>query len=201
VTIAELTADHVDQLVALFQRLPDSDLTFIKEDVLDPASVRSWLDVRGRQFIWLQGGVLTGYAALRPLSGWSDHVAELRLVVDPVARRRGVGRALARHAVATALREGLQKVIVEVPAEQDHVLAMFAGLGFTGEALLRDHFRDRAGTLRDLVMMAHLADATFTAMDAVGLAEALETEGIPDETLVPGTSPEFHPSTGGPPGP
>jgi hypothetical protein len=37
VTIAELTADHVNQLVALFQRPPDSDLTFIKEDVLDPS--------------------------------------------------------------------------------------------------------------------------------------------------------------------
>ena len=51
--------------------------------------------------------------------------------------------------------------MVELPVEQEPAIAMFSGLGFTGEALLRDHIRDRNGQLGDLVMLAHLVDETL----------------------------------------
>ncbi|CCH79543.1 GCN5-related N-acetyltransferase [Nostocoides japonicum T1-X7] len=176
-TIADLKPEHVEQLVALFQRLPDSDLTFIKEDV-SPAAVTRWIDAPGWRWVDLaEDGSVIGYAALRAQTGWSDHVGDLRLVVDPAARGRGVGRALTLHALGHALRSGLLKVVVELPAEQTRTIDMFLGLGFTGEALLRDHFRDRTGQLRDLVMLAHFAEQTYEAMDLVGVADALE-EGL-----------------------
>jgi hypothetical protein len=46
---------------------------------------------------------------------------------------------------------------------------MFAELGFTGEALLRDHIHDGNGHYRDLVVLAHLVDDTRAAMDTVGI--------------------------------
>jgi hypothetical protein len=52
-------------------------------------------------------------------------------------------------------------------------MAMFLALGFGGEALLRDHIRDRTGQLHDLVVLAHFVDDNWAAMDAVGLAEEL----------------------------
>jgi hypothetical protein len=54
---------------------------------------------------------------------------------------------------------------------------MFGSLGFTGEALLRDHIRDRRGDLRDIVMLAHFVDATWADMNSVGLADELSVEG------------------------
>ena len=44
-----------------------------------------------------------------PLHGWSSHVGEVRIVVDPDHRGRGVGQALARHAVLEALELGLRQ--------------------------------------------------------------------------------------------
>jgi L-amino acid N-acyltransferase YncA len=110
---------------------------------------------------------------VRPLSEWSDHVGELRLVVDPAHRRAGVGRALARHALIEAVRAGRRKLVVELAADQENALAMFSSLGFTGEALLRDHIRDRNGDLRDLVMLAHFVDGMWAGMDAIGLSDEL----------------------------
>ena len=47
---------------------------------------------------------------------------------------------------------------------------MFTALGFTGEALLRDHIRDRDGRLSgDLVVLAHYVEETWAAMATVGL--------------------------------
>jgi ribosomal protein S18 acetylase RimI-like enzyme len=175
-TIQDLTPGHVEQLSAIFERLPESDLTFIKLD-LSPASVAGLPAAPGRRWVDVDDdGTVNGVAALLTLTGWSDHVAELRLVVDPATRGRGIGRTLAQHAVAHAVRSGLLKVVVEVPAAQERITEMFLDLGFTGEALLRDHFRDRSGRLQDLIMLAYLAEQTFEALSAVGMADMLEGE-------------------------
>jgi ribosomal protein S18 acetylase RimI-like enzyme len=172
-TVAELDADHVDALARFFADLPEGDLTFVKEDVSGPAAIRGWMRP-GRQWLVLDGGAVVGFVAVLPLHGWSDHVGEIRLVVHPQHRGAGLGRTLARHALVRALEQGLSKVIVEVVADQDALLGMFSGLGFTGEALLTDHVRDRAGGLHDLVLLAHHVDAASTAVRAIGLEDEVE---------------------------
>jgi ribosomal protein S18 acetylase RimI-like enzyme len=175
-TIQGFGFGHIGGVTTFFGGLPNSDLTFIKEDV-SPAALDRWPAAPGWRWVDVDDdGTVNALAALLPLTGWSDHVAELRLVVDPAARGRGVGRSLAQHAVAQAVRSGLLKVVVEVPAAHERVAGMFLGLGFTGEALLRDHFRDRNGELQDLIMLAYLAEQAFEAMSAVGLADVLKGE-------------------------
>jgi RimJ/RimL family protein N-acetyltransferase len=109
-----------------------------------------------------------------PGVGWSSHVGELRLVVDPSRRREGLGGALAKAAVAAALTAGLHKVVVEAIATQDPTIALFAGLGFQPEALLVDHVRDAAGELHDLMVLALYGDETWSTLIAVGLDEVLD---------------------------
>jgi ribosomal protein S18 acetylase RimI-like enzyme len=177
-TIIELRPGHVDALSLFFAGLPAGDLTFIKEDVTDPAQVRS-LAVAGRgRWLAVDGQVtVAGYLAVRRLPGWSDHVGEIRLVVHPAYRRAGLGRALARHALVQAVEDGLRKLVVELVADHEHAIAMFTALGFTGEALLRDHIRDRDGRLRDLVVLAHYVDETWAAMATIGLQEEMGAPG------------------------
>lgn len=173
-TIAELRAEHADAVSRFFAELPAGDLTFIKEDVGEPAAVRGWVrqGVPGRRWVELDDdGRVAGYVAVRPLPGWSDHVGEIRLVIHPEHRRQGLGTALARHALVYALEAGLTKVMVELVADQEHALAMFRALGFSGEALLRDHVRDREGALRDIVVLAHFVDEMWPAMISIGLSQ------------------------------
>ena len=179
-TIAALDAAHADALVRFFAGLPEGDITFIKEDVTDPATVRGWAEDGSARWVATGAdGEVHGYVAVRRLPGWSDHVAELRLVVGPGSRGTGLGRALARHAVTEAIGSGARKLVVEVVADQGPAVALFSALGFTGEALLEDHIRDRSGELRDLMVLAHRVDATWAAMDTLGLPEALEGDGGP----------------------
>ena len=180
ITISALDAAHADALVRFFAGLPEGDRTFIKEDVTDAATVRSWAeDGSTRWLVTGADGEVDGYVAVRRLPGWSDHVAELRLVVGPRRRGAGLGRALARHAVTEAIGSGARKLVVEVVADQGPAVALFSALGFTGEALLEDHIRDRSGQLRDLMVLAHRVDATWAAMDTLGLPEALDGDGGP----------------------
>jgi ribosomal protein S18 acetylase RimI-like enzyme len=173
--VVDLGPERCDALLRFFAELPAGDLTFIKEEVSDPETVRSWATdaSAGGRWVAVDGDDVTGYVAVRPMPGWSDHVGEVRLVVAPSRRGSGLGRELARRALLEAVSAGLSKLVVEVVAEQGAALALFTDLGFTGEALLVDHIRDRTGELRDLMVLAHHVRDTWAGMDAVGVAEEL----------------------------
>lgn len=161
-------------LQEFFQRVPESDHASFAEDVFEPGLVASWLgDTRARRAVALEDEQVVGYVAVLPLVGWSSHVGSLRVVVDPSARGRGVGRALARHGLLTSLELGLTKTVVEVVVDAVPAIGMFEAIGFEPEALLRDHVRDKRGELRDLLVLAHQVDGTWSGMATAGLDEQL----------------------------
>ena len=160
-------------LIRFFERIPDSDRTFLKEDVSDPAVLEAWASPGAARSIAVDGDDVVGSVAVVPLHGWSSHVGEVRLVVDPARRGQGIGRALAQRAVLDALELGLAKVVVDVIADQTALIAMFRSLGFEPEALLTDHVRVRSGELRDLLVLAHSVDQQWASMAQAGIVESL----------------------------
>jgi len=166
----------------LFSRVPERDRTFFREDVLEPGVIESWMrDGHGRRWLACSDLLVVGYLALLPGVGWSSHVGEMRLVVDPAHRRAGIGRRLARHAVMEAGAMGLTKLVVEVVAEQQPTVAMFSSLGFEAEGLLRDHVRSRSGNAQDgydehdLLILSHFVDELSTSISSVGIDDAIDT--------------------------
>jgi ribosomal protein S18 acetylase RimI-like enzyme len=160
-------------LVRFFARIPDADRTFLKEDVEDPKVLAEWSRPGAARVIALDGGEVVGSVAIVPLHGWSSHVGEVRLVVDPEHRGRGIGRDLARHAVVEAVQLGLSKLVVDVISDQLALIGMFRALGFEPEALLADHVRDRSGELRDLMVLSNDVESQFASMAAAGISEQL----------------------------
>ena len=168
-----IAAGDEPALQRFFARIPEADRTFLKEDVDDPAIAAAWARPGSARTIAVEAGEVVGSVAVVPLHGWSSHVGEVRLVVDPAARGRGLGRELARHAVHDAVELGLAKLVVEVIADQAELIAMFVALGFDAEALLADHVRDRNGQIRDLLVLANDVESQFAAMAAAGISEEL----------------------------
>ena len=162
-----------DSLMRFFERIPDADRTFLKEDVADADVLADWSRPGAARMIAVEADEVLGSVAVVPLHGWSSHVGEVRLVVDPEHRGRGIGTALARRAVLDALDMRLAKLVVEVIADQDALIGMFRSLGFEPEALLLDHVRDRSGELRDLMVLANSVDEQFAALAAVGITDGL----------------------------
>lgn len=171
--IRPLGADDRVAIERFLARVPEGDRTFFKEDVADPDVIASWTRPGAARSLAVEDGLVLGYVAVVPLQGWSSHVGEVRVIVDPDHRGRGIGRALARQAVLEALGLGLTKMVVEVVADQAPAIAMFRAHGFHPEALLRDHVRDRNGQLRDLMILAHAVEESASSMAAAGLVDGL----------------------------
>jgi ribosomal protein S18 acetylase RimI-like enzyme len=169
-----IQAQDAPALTRFFARIPEADRTFLKEDVDDPAVVGAWARPGAARTVAVdEAGEIVGSVAVVPLHGWSSHVGELRLVVDPEARGRGIARELARHAVHDAVDLGLAKLVIEVIADQEALVGMFRALGFDAEALLADHVRDRNGEIRDLLVLANDVESQFAAMATAGITEEL----------------------------
>ena len=175
--IREYGAPDAAALENFFRRIPADDLTFAKEDPLAPGLLQEWLrDSRALRLLAIDDvdQSVIGYVAVIPGVGMSGHVGELRLLVDPARRRWGVGKALARQALANALgRQGLRKIMVEVVAEQEPAIRMFRSLGFVAEAVLVDQLMDPSGQPQDLVLLAHFAEDNQSRLDALGIASEL----------------------------
>jgi ribosomal protein S18 acetylase RimI-like enzyme len=69
------------------------------------------------------------------LAGWDGHRGWLyRLAVDPMHRRRGVGKALVADAEARLAALGCPKLNLQVESENRDVVAFYERLGFAVEA-------------------------------------------------------------------
>jgi len=146
--------------VAAFAReLPSHDLLFLPRDITHPKVLAAWVHE-------LERGALTTLLALRddavvgcatiardPLS-WSPHVAELRIVVAPSERGKGLGRALSTGAGELAVETGIEKLTAHMTPDQIGAVTVFETMGFRAEALLRDHVRDAEGAKHDLVILS-----------------------------------------------
>ena len=176
--------DDLEAMLAFYAGIPEDERTFLKEEPLDRSTVQGWLaDRSSHRAVAVDQGAVIGVIAVVPLLGLSDHVGEIRLVVAPDRRRSGLGRELARWALLTAIKAGLKKLIVEVVAEQEGAIAMFQGLGFQGEALLRDQIRGRDGQTYDLILLAHPVDEQRETMATIGIENDFN-DNIPREGLI-----------------
>lgn len=171
--IRELQATDRDAVERFVARVPEGDRTFFKEDVEAPGVLAAWTRPGTARAVAVEDGEVIGYVAVVPLHGWSSHVGEVRVIVDPDRRGRGIGRALARRAVLDAVELELRKMVVEVVADQEPTIAMFRSLGFDPEALLTDQVCDRSGALRDLMILAHSVEEQWSSMAVAGIADEL----------------------------
>ena len=132
------------------QKLPVHDLLFLPRDISEPKVLAAWIKEIERgaitSLLAVKAGRVVGCGTLvrDPLS-WSPHVGEIRNVVSSEVRGQGVGRALSQETFALALGAGLEKLVVQMTVDQTGAIAIFEGLGFKAEALLRDHVQDKSG--------------------------------------------------------
>src|SRR5271154_1337537 len=179
VTLREMSGSDASVALAFARALPAHDLLFLRRDITQPEAIDIWLSgiERGRITSVLAecDGVVQGYATVdRGELSWSPHVAELRVLVSAAMRGKGLGRVLTQEAFAIALGLGIEKIIAQMTVDQKGAIAVFEGMGFKPEALLREHVKDREGNKYDLLILAHEVAKFQAQMDAYGITKALE---------------------------
>lgn len=179
VTLRLMDATDGDGILAFARALPEHDLLFLRRDITQAEQVETWVQrieagVTTSLLVLDKDDSIAGYATVDGSDlPWSQHVAELRVLVGPTLRGRGIGRLLTEEAFRIALGMGVDKIIGQMTVDQHEAIAVFRSLGFQPEALLRDHVKDREGEKHDLVILSHDVAAAQRTMAAVGVLDAV----------------------------
>ena len=158
----EIRAFERGDVVAVGQfaaALPAHDLLFLSRDIQHARVIEAWAqsiaDGEIDSLIALDGNTVVATTAIvRDAMSWSPHVAEIRVLVAPGVRGHGLGRLLLDGSIALAIDRGATKLIARMTPDQRGAIALFEESGFRGEAMLRDHVRDRDGKVFDLAILA-----------------------------------------------
>ena len=147
-------------LLAFFRGLPDSDRTFLRDDVTSAEVIHDWahnIDYqRVLPILAFEGDRVVGDATLHryPFT-WMRHVGSIRVVVSPDFREKGLARVLAAEVFSNAVSAKLDKLTAEMLTDQHEARKVFSKLGFRDEAILKDHVMDVEGTKHDLLIMSN----------------------------------------------
>jgi RimJ/RimL family protein N-acetyltransferase len=176
--LARLQPEDAQALAAFAAALPAHDLLFLRRDISQPKVIAAWMQAiaegRLHSLAVREAGALVGCSAIVvDALSWSRHVGELRVLVLPAWRGKGLGRVLIQQCFAQALELGLDKLVAQMTADQVAAIAVFEELGFRAEALLRDHVKDRDGQLHDLALLSHDVAAVQSRLQAYGVSDAL----------------------------
>lgn len=172
-TVADETA-----VLEFARKLPVHDLLFLPRNISEPKVMSAWVKELDRgtivSLLAIKDGRVVGCGTIvRDALSWSPHVGEIRMVISSDLRGLGVGRALSNETFAQALVIGLEKITAQMTVDQTGAIAIFEGLGFKAEALLRDHVRDMEGKTYDIVMLGHNVAQFRGQLEAYGLPEAV----------------------------
>ncbi|NJL27853.1 MAG: GNAT family N-acetyltransferase [Thermoanaerobaculia bacterium] len=134
VTFRTMTADDRDAVLAFTGGLPERDLLFLRWDITSPDVVDAWIRNIERErtitVLALEGEEVIGYCSLhhsRIL--WTRHLGEMRVLVGPGFRGKGIGGELAQQVFGLAQELELQKLVVQMMSTQRSAQNIFHHLG------------------------------------------------------------------------
>lgn len=159
VTLRPMEKGDADALLAMFREVPPDDRWFLKEDVASEKVVREWaerLDYNRALplLAFADGKVVADGVLVRHRGVARQHLAEVRIVVHPAWRNRGLGSAVLKELCDIAADAEIEKVVSELAedVERDAIDAM-ERLGFIRSAVIPDLLRDVHGRPHNVVVL------------------------------------------------
>ena len=148
-----------DGLARFAAAMPPHDLLVLARDIREPKVLDAWLRSQEAGHIASliavsQDEVVATIAALSDRFSWSPHVWDIRLLVAPEARGKGLGRKLLGAIVNQAIAAGAGKLTARMTPDQAGAITLFEECGFRAEAMLKDQVRAPDGSLHDLAVLS-----------------------------------------------
>jgi RimJ/RimL family protein N-acetyltransferase len=164
VCVRPLVPQDKDALVALFKSLSSDELQYFRSSVVDASVVAGWAEEVDYSKVFplvaVVGDHLVGNSTLHLGSGFTRHIAEIRVFLVKEFRRRGIGSAMIKAQIEVARKIGLHQLVAEIVESRPQVVHAFEHLGFERQAVLRDQFMTPDGdTLDSIVMIKYLKRA------------------------------------------
>ena len=159
VSVRPLEPDDKIRLLEFFERIPEEERYYLKENVASAKIVHGWttnMDFsKVIPIVALSHDAIVADATLHlNRTPERHHLGEIRVVVDPAYREVGLGSRLIREVLDIAAALGLVKVGFELVAHREREAVCAAErVGFKEVATLEDRVKDFWGNYQDLILL------------------------------------------------
>ncbi len=157
VLLRPMTAEDEAGLIELFSPISEEDLRYLRDNVKDPAVIKSWCKTlnysRVLPLLALVKDRVVGQATLHFRSGPKRHLGEVRIYLAKDFRRRGLGSKMLTKLIELARKQDLSTLVAEIVADQSKVIKAFQNLGFELRCTFDDYFMLPDGDVRDVAVL------------------------------------------------
>ena len=159
VTIRSLQPGDQDALLSFFLRVPEEDRFYLNSDVASQEVIAEFTEhidlEQAIPLVAVTGNRILADATLhRSRRAARRHVGEIRVVVEPEYRRRGLGVRLIHELIQLGRDLDLYSLVFElVSGHQQDAINAALGAGFEQVAVLRGRVLDIQGSPQDLIIL------------------------------------------------
>ncbi len=157
VIVRPIDKDDVGALYKFFSNVPNDELLIYKDDVTSMESMETWFadnnyDTSCR-LVGLINDRIVANGTLGPQGLFWSHAAELKLIVAPRYRGRGLGSQFFNILLYEGLRNRFQKIIVRYLSDNSSIPKILNNFGFNAETVLSYYVKDESSdTQKDLIV-------------------------------------------------
>lgn len=158
VTLRPMEPADAEGLLEMFRDVPAEDRWFLKEDVTSEKVVREWVEHldynRALPLLAIADGKIVADGVLVRRRGVArQHLAEVRIVVRPAWRNRGLGSTILKELCDIAAEADIEKVMSELVEDEKDAIDAMERLGFVRSAVIPDLLRDMHGRPRNVIVL------------------------------------------------
>jgi RimJ/RimL family protein N-acetyltransferase len=158
VKLRPLVKEDREMLLQFFRSLDDKALSFLRNDVRDPAVIDHWVNHIDYHRVFplvaeVEGRIVGDVTLHMRKVGWKRHLGNVRVVVAKDYQGRGLGTLLINEIVELAGEFGLEKLVAEIHLQALGAFTAFKKAGFSVKAVFEDLVKDQSGQSSDLVVM------------------------------------------------
>jgi RimJ/RimL family protein N-acetyltransferase len=153
--LRKIGVEDVDKSYEFFKNLPQEDRQYLRVDVLDKEQIKLRMDPGPFDWCWRivaeKDNKIYADATVRsPVTGWMRHTSEIRCIIHPDFKRKGLGSLLIWELFQKTLAEKSHMVFCDVMPEQKAAIAVLERLGFKLSMIRPNHVKDISGNKHDL---------------------------------------------------
>ncbi len=169
ITIRKMRPDDEEKSLEFFKSLPFEDRQYLRIDVTDPEILKKRMNPGPFYHYWRlvaeRDNRIWGDATIcSHATGWMRHAYEIRCIVHPDFKKKGLGSLLIWELFQKTLADKAEIVFCEAMPEQKGAVAVLEKLGFKKTLVRPNHVKDIKGDKHDLYIYTKDVNAMWDTL-------------------------------------
>ncbi len=170
IIIRSIEKTDEEELARFMRELPPDERIYFRDYVTDPAIIHKWVHENDLTKVipligLIDDRIVSNWSLHLSDQFWTRHMVHIRGIVGPEYRGLGISPKIVYELLTIAGDLGIERVVIELVAQQKRLLSRFNNIGFKLEAVLKGWAKDYSGNYNDLLILTMELEPAWKKME------------------------------------